>query len=294
MRTVFIFLLLIQGITAISQCQIDRFLDATDESTPGGRRLSDAIYEEPSLVESWEILDDLEIEEIIKNDPNWLIRTNSWKNGGVQFSNNNTNLLLTDAGGSNLGELINGRLLPEKYDFVNGGPRPGGRPSGDVVNGYQVYDHGGDLSIRRVPDKEPYNASEITELTQHPNAHVLERHGHDVTDEALIKRSRSPSYAPDGKRANNAPPYSSKFESPEKLKEALTNTKPGSAIFDPPANANSYAFDYPPDHQPSPDPFGYGIPSGGDLSSRVQMYRVKVVYRKVGSEWQLLTMFPQP
>ena len=86
------------------------------------------------------------------------------------------------------------------------------------------------------------------------------------------------------------PPYSSKFESAEKLKEALNNTKSGSPNFNPPATGNSYPFDYPLTGQAS-TPFGYGIPAGG--GNAVPMYRVKVVYKKEGNVWKLLTMYPQ-
>ena len=72
--------------------------------------------------------------------------------------------------------------------------------------------------VKRMPDKSAYNTRELNELTQHPRAHVLERHGHDVSNEALIKRSETPSIAPDGEISQNPPSFSSKFESFAKLK----------------------------------------------------------------------------
>src|SRR6218665_4223248 len=78
--------------------------------------------------------------------------------------------------------------------------------------------------------------SELKELTQHPDAHVLERHGHDVIDEALIKRAKT-GIAPDGfiisrgAKGSYKPPYSSKFESPQQVRQALTNTRPNTPAF---------------------------------------------------------------
>jgi hypothetical protein len=207
--------------------------------------------------------------------------------GGSAVENNGV-LKLLSKNGDEVAQISNGKILPSKYfdDVAHSGATPIGQPS----NGYQVFKKGNDLVVKRMPDKSAYSQAELTELTQHPDAHVLERHGHDVTDEALVKRSGTPSVAPDGNTLPNPPPYSSKFESAEKLKDALNNTKPSSANFNPPTKGNSYAFDYPLTGQASTS-FGYGIPAGG--GSPVQMYRVKVVYKKEGGVWKLLTMYPQ-
>ncbi|MDR1154868.1 MAG: hypothetical protein LBL04_09150, partial [Bacteroidales bacterium] len=199
-------------------------------------------------------------------------------------------IILFSKNGEEIAQIANNKLLPtatNKYDFpINTSRTSIGQP----CNGYQLVKEGDDLLIRRVPDKSPYTASELRELTQHPNAHILERHGSDVPDEALIKRAHSPSYAPDGNRSNTAPPHSSKFESADRLKEVLNSTKPGTANFNPLANENIYSFDYPATGTAS-TPFGYGIPSGG--GNPVPMYRVRVVYVKDAGIWKLLTMYPQ-
>ena len=249
------------------------------------------INENSALLDTWKTLDALE-EKILKRNFAWLQRVYDWSRAGVLlFKKNGENLKLLDASEETFGEFINGHLLPEKYDFpVNTSAKSIGTP----CNGYQVVkDKIGDFFIRRAPDTSPYNDAELTELTQHPKAHVLERHGPDIPIEALIKRAKSPSYAPDGKRSRKAPSYASKFESPERLKVVLNKTKPGTAIFDPPAGVTSYAFDYPSAGETT-IPFGYGIASGKNRGACVEMYRVKVVYRKVGDVWKLLTMYPQP
>ncbi|HHH49629.1 MAG TPA: hypothetical protein ENK52_01475 [Saprospiraceae bacterium] len=99
--------------------------------------------------------------------------------------------------------------------------------------------------------------------------------------------------APDGSttQSGNPPPYSSKFENPDKIKDVLNNVGPRTPNWNPPASGNSYAFDYPISGS-APNSFGYGIPSGG--GSPVSMNRVKVVYKKDDGVWKLLTMYPQP
>ena len=247
--------------------------------------LLEALGERPFLVGAWKKLDDLG-ETTLKTDVDWLKRVDDWDAAGVQLSKNGDNLKLSDGSGNALGEFKNGDLLPEKYDFpVNASSTP----VGDVNNGYQVFKDGsGNLSVRRVPDKSPYNSSELTELTQHPNAHVLERHGHDVTDDALIKRAQTPSVTPDGKVANNPPPHSSKFNSADNLKEGLNNTRPGTTAFNNGVQqGNTRIVTYT-----STKVLGKGVSRNG--SSFVNMQKVKAIYRDVGGgNYQLITMYPE-
>ncbi|WP_367589102.1 hypothetical protein [Aquimarina sp. 2201CG1-2-11] len=207
-------MLLCNTLCTFSQDCWDRFKKDTDAS----EELTAAIDDNPDLIDAWKKLDDLG-ETTLKIDVDWLKRVDDWDGAGVQLSKNGNNLKLSDASGNTLGEFKNDNLLPEKYDFsVNASSTP----VGDVSNGYQVFKDGsGNLSVRRVPDKSPYNTSELTELTQHPNAHVLERHGHDVTDDALLKRANT-GKAPDGSTLGNPnnpiKPFSSKFEKLRKVK----------------------------------------------------------------------------
>ena len=134
----------------------------------------------------------------------------------------------------------------------------------------------------------PYNSSELTELTQHPNAHVLERHGHDVTEDALIKRAKNPSYAPDGKLSTITPPHSSKFNSAEDLKKGLINTKPGTPAW----NSGVHQGERVIVKYTSEDFLGRGVSSNS--TSFVQMKKVKAIYiRIVGGNYQLITMYPE-
>lgn len=75
---------------------------------------------------------------------------------------------------------------------------------------------------------------QLIKLTEHPNAHVLEKHGHDVIDDALRKRANE-GIAPDGTTIGNPSnpykPFSSKFNDPDKLKLAYDKTSPSSAAW---------------------------------------------------------------
>lgn len=241
----------------------------------------------PNSIDSWKKLDDLG-ETALKTDVDWLKRVDDWDGAGVQLSKNGDNLKLSDASGNALGEFKNGELIPETGKYANTGT-----PKGDVVNGYQVVDNGGQLGIKRVPDKSSYNASELTELTEHPSAHVLERHGHDVPDEALIKRANE-GIAPDGSNIGNPSnpvklPYSSKFETPDQLKLALDNTRPGTSAFNAaPTNNGAKVVIHELTGGAS---YGKGVPRDGNIFEAST--KVRAVYREVSpGNFQLLTMFP--
>ena len=239
------------------------------------------------LVESWKVLDNLG-ETALKTNPVWLKRVSDWDGAGVKLSKNGDNVKLADASGNKIGEFKNGKLLPEKYSTA-------GTPRGDVINGYQVVDNNGTLALKRVPDRSAYSASELTELTQHSRAHVLERHGHDVTDDALLKRANR-GIAPDGSTIGNPnnpvkPPYSSKFDSPDKLKLALNNTKPGSTAF-----ANKVPNQYPNGYSVTFELtdgtyFGRGVPRNGNTFEN--MNKVIASYEETSPGiFKLVTMYP--
>ena len=163
----------------------------------------------------------------VRTNISWLNRTKTWLSEGATLSHSNGRTVLQKAG-VEVAEIKNGQLLPTKYESA-------GTAVGDVTDGYQVVKNGNNWGVKRVPDTAPYSPSELTELTQHPDAHVLERHGADVCDEALIKRANE-GIAPDGSYIGSQsspfkPPYSSKFESPSQVKKALQNTGPNSSAW---------------------------------------------------------------
>ncbi len=211
--------------------------------------------------------------------------------GGSALEDNGV-LKLLNKNGDEVAQIINGKILPTKYfdDVAHTGATPIGQPA----NGYQVFKKGDDLVVKRMPDKSAYSASELTELTQNSKAHTLERHGHDVTDEALIKRANS-GIAPDGSYIGNnpinppKPPYSSKFETPQQLQKALSNTRPGTPAFNntPAINGRKTVIHELTDGTT----YGKGVPKDG--STFQQSTKVRAGYEEVSpGNWQLVTMFP--
>ena len=171
-------------------------------------------------------------------------------------------------------------MLPDKYGD--------GTHIGEPRNGYQLVDDAGELKMKRKPDVSGYDADDLTKLTEHRDAHVLERHGHDVTDDALVKRANTGT-APDGNNPGFKPPYSSKFESPDQVKKALANTEPGTAAFNnAPVNYGTKVVYHT---LTDGSTYGKGVPRDG--SSFLQSTKVRAVYREVSpGNFQLLTMFP--
>jgi hypothetical protein len=140
-----------------------------------------------------------------------------------------------------------------------------------------------------MPDKSAYSQAELTELTQLPEAHVLERHGHDVTDEALIKRAND-GIAPDGSTtaSGNPPPYSSKFESPQKVVDALNNTKSGTIAF---SNGIQQGSIKKVTYITNSGTYGKGVPRNGNTFQTTN--KVLAIYKDVGGgNYQSLTMYP--
>ena len=190
--------------------------------------------------------------------------------------------------GDEIGSIKNGGLVPNKYGSS-------GTPMGDPNGGYQLYKNGDNYHYKRTPDVSGYSQSDLTKLTEHPNAHVLERHGHDVSDEALIKRANT-GIAPDGSIIGNPanpyiPPLSSKFDSPSKLKQALYNTQPGTPAF---ANRipNQYPNGYDVFYQlPNGSYFGKGAIKNTETFQNLS--KVLASYEETSpGVFKLVTMYP--
>jgi hypothetical protein len=181
-----------------------------------------------------------------------------------------------------IGRVTNGVLDPEVYDY----PVRSSFAVSAVLDGYQLVQDGFAYKFRRVPDLSEYNEDQIRMLTEHKSGHVLERHGHDVTDVSLLKRARTGT-APDGKRSS-PPAYSSKFYNSKRLSEALQMTAPGTAAFNvAPQRANRKTVDYK-----SPNgAFGVAVPRGSTKFIKSDV--IRAIYEEVDSGvYQLLTMYP--
>ena len=261
--------------------------------------LTKAIKENPALIDSFKKLDDAGINDVIKNNPDVLKQITKWSDDGISVApdmSSNSLKLFGNNGGGKIAEMSSdGKLIPSKYDFDPSTQkyRPNGTPIGEPQNGYQMFKHGDDVSVRRVPDKSGYSETDLNKLTEHPRAHVLERHGHDVTDEALIKRANE-GIAPDGSNIGNPsnpvkPPYSSKFETPDQLKLALNNTGPETPAFiaAPTNNGTKIVIHELTDGTS----YGKGVPRDGNTFETST--KVRAVYREVSPRnFQLITMFP--
>jgi hypothetical protein len=200
------------------------------------------------------------------------------RNIGVKVVKDGDNYKILTEAGDKIADIKNGKLLPDKYGD--------GTPVGEPIDGYQLVDDAGDMAMKRTPDVSAYNADDLTKLTEHPSAHTLERHGHDVTNEALIKRVEE-GIAPDGA---NAPisNYASRFESPKMVKEALESIKPGSSAFDAKVWDND-RFVWVVEH-----PGNFGVGFGNDVNNGlVQMTKVTAYYDEVSPGiFELISMFP--
>jgi TANFOR domain-containing protein len=195
--------------------------------------------------------------------------------------------------GDEIAYIVDGKLMPMSYDYYRN--LPNAVPIGQKTNGYQIVKDGDIMVVKRMPDKSPYSSSELSALTDHPNVHVLERHGHDVPDEALIRRAKT-GIAPDGSFSGTAsnpykPPYSSKFDDADKLKQALNNTKPGSTAWATKTrqgNTNSYKVEY---ELTNGSYFGRGVPKDGNTFE--SMNKVLAIYEEVSpGNFKLVTMYP--
>ncbi len=238
-------------------------------------------------VKAWEGL--INIPAFGTNIP-WLTRANSWIEEGGEFVTTN-GLTKLRKNGEDILELKNEKILPNKKSDYHQGTD--GTPIGTPANGYQVVKVGDDIKVKRVPDESPYvNTTYHTKLTEHPNAHVLQRHGHDVTDDALIKRANE-GIAPDGSTINpnppyTKPPYSSKFDNSDAVKSAYDNTMPGSAAFNSTPLVNGTKTVY---HTLTSGSYGKGVPKDGNTFQTAT--KVRAVYQDMGNgNFQLLTMFP--
>ncbi|MFT6963889.1 MAG: hypothetical protein ACJAWV_003627, partial [Flammeovirgaceae bacterium] len=239
----------------------------------------DGVNGNPALVDAWKKLDDIGADEALRKNPGFLKHTNDWDGGGATLSKNTDgNLNLADASGNKIAEVKNGKVLPEKYGE--------GSPIGEPKNGYQLVNDAGELKMKRTPDVSSYNADDLAKLKNHPDAHALERHGHDVTDDALKKRAEK-GIAPDGVNTGS-PNYSSRFNSPEMVQEALENVKQGTPAFNAKLQDTSTGF-WIVEH---PGNFGVGF-SRNVNAGLIRMNKVTAIYDEVTpGNFQLVTMYP--
>lgn len=289
---------LVLYITPIyNQCNIPGFLDDI-ENNPALSDYFDGLYGTGDALGKLKYERGFKAYEGLINIPtlqintDWLTRSSRWIEEGAEFVTTGGVTKLRK-GADDILEIKNEKILPYKYDY----PVTSGTPVGEAANGYQVVKNGNSLSVRRVPETGGYSQAELDLLTQNPASHVLEKHGHDVTDAALIKRATgegSPvagmSYSPDGELAG-IPDYCSKFSNQQALKDAIENVKPGTPAFnvkEKVINPITLEEVWIVEH---PGNFGYAYAKGG--SGPIPMLKVTAVYKEVTpNNFQMITMYP--
>jgi len=265
---------------------IDVFGKLADDLLSGGEVLVRHFNITPNAVKAWKGL----FNTGVRTEIPWLTRASKWIDEGGDFVESGGKTWFRK-NGDDIFEIKIDKILPNKKSNYHQGAD--GTPIGDPANGYQVVKVGDDIKVKRVPDESPYvNTPYQTKLTEHPNSHVLERHGHDVTDDALIKRANE-GIAPDGSTISpnppyTKPPYSSKFDSPDALKNGYDNTKPGTTAFNNTPVVNGKKVVY---HTLPSGSYGKGVPKNG--STFETSTKVRAVYQDMGNgNFQLLAMFP--
>jgi len=256
----------------------EKFLEDLDVIRDGSHNYS--MLFSVNGIKAWEGL--INIPTLRKNI-DWLTRSSKWIDEGAEFVTTN-GVTKLKKGADEILEIKNEKILPSKYSST-------GTAVGEPSNGYQVVKNGNELAVKRVPKTGGYDPQDLAQLSgpnAHPNCHVLERHGHDVTDDALIKRATTrPSVAPDGSTMNNPPDYSSKFDSPEKVVEGMNNTKQGTPAW----NAGQQQGSRRVVEYESSNIVGKGVPRDGN--SFVTTKKVFAVYEDTGGgTYKLITMYP--
>jgi hypothetical protein len=169
-------------------------------------------------VDAWETLFS---SPTLRLDVKWLDAIIEWKRAGLTISDLGNGEFEILMGATKIGLITNGTLLSTRY--MSGAISSPSTNIGPIINGCQIVRHNGQLRIIRIPYISHYDADELGWLNG-PGAHSLERHGPDVTDEALKHRALT-GRTPDGQQ--NGIVNSTKFDSPEKLKYALEQVRPG-------------------------------------------------------------------
>ena len=215
----------------------------------------------------------------LRNNIDWLTRSKNWIEEGAEYVTTN-GITKLRKGAEDILEIRNEKILPNKYSST-------GTPVGEPSNGYQVVKNGNELSVKRVPETGGYSQTDIAFLTQNPSSHTLLRHGHDVTDDALIKRATE-GISPEG-LPNTFPGggVATKFSSEQAVKDAIDNIKPGSQAFAAKIQQPNGLW-----VAEAPGNYGYGYSANGSGGPQ-QMLKVTAVFKEMSNGFfELITMYP--
>jgi len=209
--------------------------------------------------------------------------------------------LVAQSDGRVIGQFHNNNLVPVYNNKntlyrLNEARRNGtATPVGNPENGYQTYKVGDELYVLRVTDTSGLSATDIRNLTAHPESHTLGRHGADVTDEQLLTRAQT-GIAPDGSKTS-PPNFSSSFNSPQQVVRAQNDIQ--AQIIREGDNFQVNQDGSRTITISSSEAYGRGLPANAQsFGEMVQMTGIKATLKQhpVTGEWQfvLLTMLIGP
>lgn len=227
----------------------------------------------------------------IENSYSWLTRTRTWLDEGLTLIPEQ-NVIKLKSGANEIGFIENGTLLANRYrpDFYD--LNFSGNPVGDIVNGCQVFKKGNQILVKRVPDKTGFTTTELDYLRNSggQSAHCLERHGFDVSEQALIHRART-GITPDGRQANVVD--ATRFHSANEIKSAITMVGPGSPAFTQKLNSNPASTQIIFEEYDTGINLGYGYKAGSATGPHNNITTVTAIWRKNQTgDWYLVTMYP--
>jgi hypothetical protein len=237
------------------------------------------VLNSPERVRAW---NDLFSAPLLRLDAKWLDSVAGWTRVGLNLVNEGNGDYKILHNGVEIGLIKNGTLL--STDYIEGFSKS--NPVGPVINGCQVFEDGGKFRVVRVSDTSPYYSLEKKWLQGSPRAHCLEKHGPDVSEEALQYRALT-GVAANGELGGIVP--SSKFESAERVQFALGKVYPGSDLFE--ANYTPGANSGVIKNVDLGEVIGYGY-DGTTLKTGIT-HVTAVWHKNAAGEWFLRTMFPE-
>lgn len=185
--------------------------------------------------------------------------------------------------GAEIGQIRNETLLATNYSEGFEGDA-----IGDAINGCQVFKNGDDIYVKRIRDETGLSEVHRGFLTASPKAHCLEKHGENVTDEALKLRTET-GIAPNGELGNVV--AGARFYSNQEITLCINELGPGTPEFN--ANLNSAGTRSIILKPPMGVSLGEGFKVGGS-SIEGGIQKVTAIWWKDSptGEWFLRTMYP--
>jgi hypothetical protein len=243
------------------------------------------VLNSPERVRAW---NDLFSAPLLRLDAKWLDSVAGWTRVGLNLVNEGNGDYKILHNGVEIGLIKNGTLL--STDYIEGFSKS--NPVGPVINGCQVFEDGGKFRVVRVSDTSPYYSLEKKWLQGSPRAHCLEKHGPDVSEEALIYRAVT------GTAANGDTKsivHSSKFYSSEEIKFALSKVNPETELFFEFVDPNNPGFVVVKAYLGKSLGYGYRKSSSAILSPTLERNINSIIAvwkQKPTGDWYLITMYP--